>query len=277
MSFNEKFNKDDIIFRNIIVGLLNLLNRKVVYNMVIGPDEVREVAVPFFYYNYGDERFMQDFFMINGVECDGPTYAEGNIDPIPRGVINMTSMTINSSALTSKFARGTYNKEEQDGTLKAYSAYLNPIPLTLLFDVDVWCSTFTEALKIIQQIIDTFYKVAIFAVDYRGLRVPCQVGFSQDYNVEKPVTFSYGEDNKIMMKFTLEMETYQPVFDKSSERFRGNVMDHGIGNQIYSVSGLSGHTGVDYIAKFSAEILPYGHKHKKDGDVTGTNYGDPVP
>lgn len=255
MAFNEKFNSDDVLYRNIIVGLLNLLNRRIVYNQTIGPDEVQEVSVPFFPYMYNDERFMQDFYQLNGQECDGPQFAEGNIDPVPRGVINMTSMTINSAALTSKFVRGTYNKEV-DGTLKAYSAYLNPIPLTLLFDVEVICSTYTESLKIIQQTIDTFYKVAIFAIDFKGLRVMCQVGFSQDYNVEKPVTFSYGEDNKIMMKFTLEMETYQPVFDKPSERFRGNVMDHGIGNEIFSVSGLSGHTGVDYIAKLSAEAAP---------------------
>jgi hypothetical protein len=253
--FNEKYNSDDVIYRNIIVGLLNLLNRKIVYNQTIGADEVKEISVPFFYFMYNDERFMQDFYQLNGQECDGPQFAEGNIDPVPRGVINMTSMTVNSAALTSKFVRGTYNKEV-DGALKAFSAFLNPIPLTLIFDVEIICASFTEAMKIIQQTIDTFYKVAIYAVDFKGLRVPCQVGFSQDYTVEKPVTFSYGEDNKITMKFTLEMETYQPVFDKPSERFRGNVMDHGIGNEIFSISGISGHTGIDYIAKLSVETDP---------------------
>lgn len=255
MAFNEKFNSDDVLYRNIIVGLLNLLNRRIVYTQAIGPDEVKEMSVPFFYFMYNDERFMQDFYQLNGQDCDGPQFAEGNIDPVPRGVINMSSMTINSGALTSKFVRGTFNKEV-DGTVKAYSAFLNPIPLTLLFEVEVVCATFTEALKIVQQTIDTFYKVAIYAIDYKGLRVMCQVGFSQDYTIEKPLTFSYGEDNKITMKFTLEMETYQPVFDKTSERFRGNVMDHGIGNEIYSVSGISGHTGVEYIAKFSGQPNP---------------------
>jgi len=197
---------------------------------------------------------MQDFYQLNGLECDGPTYAEGNSDPVPRGIINMTSLTINSSALTSKFVRGTYNKEE-DGTVKAYSAFLNTIPLTLLFDVEIICASFTESLKIVQQTIDTFYKVAIYAIDFKGLRVMCQVGFSQDYSIEKPITYSYGEDNKITVKFTLEMETYQPVFDKPSERFRGNVMDHGIGNEIFSVSGVSG-APTTYFTKLSGEVDP---------------------
>jgi hypothetical protein len=268
LSFNEKFNSDDILLRNVIIGLLNVLNRTIVYQQAVGPDEVQELSVPFFYYMYNDERFMQDFYQINGIDCDGPQFAEGNTDPVPRGVINMASMTINSAALTSKFVRGTFNKEV-DGTLKAYSAYLNPIPLTVLFDVEIICATFTEALKIVQATVDTFYKVVAYAVDYRGLRVMCQVGFSQDYTIEKPLTFSYGEDNKIMVKFTLEMETYQPVFDKPSERFRGNVMDHGIGNDIYSVSGVSGQTGVEYIAKFTGQIGTTSH------DLDCDEHGNP--
>lgn len=249
MAFNEKYNTDDVLYRNIIIGLLNLLNRNIVIQQAISADEIQDVSVPFFPPMYGDERFLQDFYMLNGVDCDGPKYAEGNIDPVPRGIVSLSSMTINSSALTSKFVRGTFN-QEVDGTIKAYSAFLNPIPLLLNFDVEIICGTLLEAMKIIQQTIDTFYKVAIFAVDFKGLRVPCQVGFSQDYNIEKPVTFSFGEDNQIKVKFVLEMESYQPVFDKPSTRFRGNIMDHGIGNTIYSVSGVSGDT---QFAKFTGE------------------------
>ena len=276
MAFGEHKNSDDILIRNVIVGLLNVLNRKLVYLQAKDADTVEEKTVPFFYQNYGDERFMQDFFMINGVECEGPKYAEGNIDPVPRGIVNMTSMTINSASLTNRFIRGTFNKEIEDEhgtTIKAYSAYLNPIPLTILFDVEIRSSSFTEALKIIQQAIDTFYKVVIYAVDFNGLRIPCQVGFSQDYSVEKPVTYSYGEDNNISVKFTLEMETYQPVFDKTSERFRGNIMDHGIGNVITAVSGLSGHSGIDSIASLNIELSYSGSSgislYENSGGVSG--------
>lgn len=248
--YNEHFNKDEILIRNVIVGLLDLLNKKIVYNQVIGPDEVEELSLPFFYTMAGDERFLQDFYQLNGQVCDGPQFAEGNTDPVPRGVISMTSLSIDSAALTSKFVRGTFNKEI-NGDTKAFSAFLNPIPLNINFDVEVICATLTEALKIIQSTIDTFYKVTVYAVDFRGLRVICQTGFSQDYNIEKPFTFSYGDDNKITVKFTLELGTYQPVFDKTSERFRGNVMDHGIGNEIYSVSGISGYSGTQYFAKLN--------------------------
>ncbi len=254
MSFNASYNKDDVLLRNIIVGLLDVLNRTITYEQAIAADEVQELSVPFFYNMAGDEAFMQSFYLLNGVDCEGPKYAEGNYDPVPRGILTLTSMNINSSALTNKFVRGNFNKEV-DGTIKAYSAYLNPIPLTLNFDVEIICDTLLESMKIVQQTIDAFYKVAIYSVDFRGQRVPCQVGFSEQFTIEKPLTFTYGDDTKITIKFPLEMESYQPVFDKPTTRFRGNIMDHGIGNNIYAVSGVSGEPD-QYIAKLDVEVDP---------------------
>ncbi len=238
-AFGQHYNTDNILFRSVIIGTLNLLNRNIAYEQSESETETKELTVPFFYYMFQNERFMQDLYGMYETDCK-PTVAEGNYDPVPRGVINIASLSINSASLTSKFTRGTYNKEV-DGTVKAFSAYLNPIPLKIMFDVEVICGTYLESFKIIQSIIDTFYKVATFAVDFKGLRVPCSVGFSEDYSIERPVTFSFSEDSKIVMKFNLEMETAQPVFDKSSERFRGNVMDHGIGNEI----GTSGYANLE--------------------------------
>jgi hypothetical protein len=248
MPFNQAYNTDDVLYRAITVGLLNLLNRNIVIKYQTGPDpetDFKEVAIPFFPAMFNDERFMQDFYQLYAADCDDiPRYTEGNNDPVPRGVIQLSSLTINSAALTNKFIRGTYNKQE-NGTINAYSAFLNPIPLTINWDVQIKAATVNEAYKIIQQTIEVFYKVAQFSVDFRGLRVPCQVGFSQDYSIERPLTFSYGEDNAILVKFILEMETYQPVFDKPSERFKGNIMTS-IGTDIVAVSGVSGASGYSF-------------------------------
>jgi len=245
MSFNQHYQTDNVLYRALTIGLLNLLNRTIVYEQVEGPnvEDIKELSVPFFPAFYNDERFMQDFYSLIDPDCyDGHKYGEGGNDPIPRGVIEMTSLSINSAALTNKFVRGTFNKEV-DGTVVAYSAFLNPIPLTILWDIEIKCSTYLEMMKITQSVIETFYKVAIIAVEYKGLRTPAQIGFSQDYNVEKPMTFTYGEDPVKLVKFSLEMEAYQPVFDKPSERFRGNVMNRGIGDAIVYVSGVSGTSG----------------------------------
>jgi hypothetical protein len=269
MAFNEKWNTDDVLYRAVIIGMLNHLNRNVAYDQAVSADEVQEKTVPFFFSNSQQERFMQDFFMLYNQECGVAQYAEGNYDPVPRGIINISNISINSAALTSKFVRATFNKEE-NSTVKAYSAFLNPIPLRLMFDVEILCGTVLESFKIVQSVIDTFYKVATFAVDFKGLRVPCQVGFSEEYSVERPIQFTYGDKQDVTIKFTLEMETYQPVFDKTSERFRGNLMQNGIGNQIYSASGVSGYSGVQQFTKFDVQVDP--SMTKNDTEDTGTGF-----
>lgn len=268
MAFNDKYNTDDVLLRGIAIGLLNFLNNKVKIAQTVADDDVRQVDVPFYYYMYGSERFMQDFYLNYQADCDGPTVTEGNTDPVPRGVINLTAMGINTSALTNKFNRGTYNKEV-NGSIQAHSAFLNVIPLTLAYDVEIQCNTVVEAYKIIQKILATFYKAATFAVDFMGFRVPVQVGFSQDYITEKPITFTFGDDNKIEVKFNLEMEAYQPVVDEASEMFRGKTMHRGIGNEIYAISGVSG-----VFAKFSAEVDSEMTRIKNESDDTNVNqYG----
>lgn len=261
MSFNDKYNTDNVLFRSITIGLLNLLNKTVQIEQIIADDNIKYHSVPFYYFQATDERFMQDFYMYYQPDCD-TTYAEGNYDSIPRGVINISALNINAAALTNKFVRGTYNKEV-DNVIKAYSDYINTVPLTITYDIEIITNSLVECFKIVESFIATFYKAATFNIDYKGFRVGCQVGFPQDYTVERPLTFTYGDDTKIKILFSLEMESYLPIVgdpfsmapknlermaatataggtSSVNERFRGNVMDHGIGNVIYSISGVSG-------------------------------------
>lgn len=277
MAFNTNFNKDNVLYRNITVGLLDLLNRKIQIPQQIDNDTVTYVAIPFLYNNSGDSRFLQDFFIPLKDDCDNTyPFAEGNSDPIPRGVITFSNMIINSSALTNRFVRGTYNKEvkeDEKTVIKAYSAYLNSIPLTITFECQIIVDSLLDSFKIIQELIATFYKVQQFSVDYRGVRVQNRVGFPEEYGIEKTIDFSYQEEGRIFVKFSLELESYQPVFDGNylgggiSDRFRGNVMDHGIGNVVTTVPGLG------KFADLEVDLDPSMSKPKIDQD----NDGDEKP
>ena len=264
--------------RAVMVGLINLLNKNVVIDQVISDTEITAVPIPFYPAMANQERFMQDFYMYYHPDCQ-TSYAEGNYDQIPRGVIQLSSFTIDSASLVNKFVRGTYHKQV-DGQVKAYSDYVNVIPIRMSYDVEIVAGSVLEAFKIVQEFIATFYKAATYQVSYKGFKVPCQVGFAQDYTIEKPVEFTFGDDKKISVNFPLELETYQPVVgDPFSQRggvprtvtggavsgvsgsaasggsptemFRGNTMNRGIGNITYEVSGVSG-----VFVKFEGELDP---------------------
>jgi hypothetical protein len=227
--FLEKYNLDEVFLRGIIVGLLRSLNEKVTYTQINQEQEVLEVYIPFFYSMSGDETFLQDFYL-DYLDCDGNSpFAEGNYDIIPRGVINLSGVNIDTASITNGFVRATYNVETAEGQMKAFSAYTSSIPLIMTFDIKLRADTLLDTFKIFQSVIQTFYKVYSFNVEFGGMRVPVQVGFPEQYQNDKQIEFSYLATQKyIETTFSIVVETYYPQKDIATERFRGNLMQAGI-------------------------------------------------
>ena len=220
--FLHKHNTDNVHSRAVIVGLVNLLNTVVQYDNVLGDNTIDQVTVPFYYSMTGDDRFLQDFFL-EWNDCIHPKHADGNYDVIPRGIVTLTSNAINTSAMTHRFVRGSYTKEV-NGQLQTFNSFINSIPLTMAFEVIIQTDTNLDAFKIQQSIIETFYKTQVYSVGFKGFRVPCQVGFPEDYGLDKTFEFTYQTENKIEIKFTLALETYLPVTDSTVERNNANRM-----------------------------------------------------
>lgn len=220
--FLHKYNTDNVHTRAVIVGLINLLNSRIQYENVLSDTVIETIGVPFLPNMGGDERFLQDFFT-HWNDCKHPRMADGNYDVIPRGVVTFSSNTINTTAMTHRFVRGSYVKEVK-GELQRYNAFLNSIPLTMDFEIEVETDTVIDAFKIQQAILETFYKVQVFSVSFKGFRVPCQAGFSDDLGIEKTFEFTYQDETAVKFRFSVSVETYYPVTDPTTERLDSNRM-----------------------------------------------------
>jgi len=232
MSLYNTYNNENILSRAVIAGILGVLNNQIVYNQVWSNEEIEEIKVPWFYSQSGDERFMQDFYT-HYADCDFPKPADGNFDQIPRGVITYTGAIIDSNRITNRFVQGRYLKEV-DGKLQSYVSFLYSIPLTVTFDCELWLDTQVTALKVEQAIREAFYKTITFYVYYKGMRIGCTSGFSEEIGVEKMIEYSFepGNEDIIKIKFNIEVETYQPVFDPTTEMDANNYM-RGIGYRLF--------------------------------------------
>jgi hypothetical protein len=220
----NRYNTDNVHARAVIVGLVNLLNSKVQYENIFSNTEILPVTVPFYYNFGGDERFLQDYFL-HWNECVIPQMVDGNVDQIPRGIVTLTASTINTNMLTNRFVRGNYVKQVGNEVL-TYNSFINSIPLTMDFTVEITADSSLDAFKIQQSVLETFYKTQVFSVEFRGFRVPCQVGFPEDQGIEKTFEFTYQDDTKIGFNVPLQLETYYPVTDPTTERFSGNRMNY---------------------------------------------------
>jgi hypothetical protein len=234
MALFTRYNNENILIRSVVAGLLDILNNHIKYNQVWGNDPIEDIetiSVPWFYNQSGDERFMQDFYT-HFAHCMPPRPADGNFDMIPRGIITYTGSNIDSARITSRYIQGRYVKEI-DGKLEGFVSFLYSIPLKVSIDCELWTDTQTTAFKIEQELRETFYRNVTYYIYYKGMRVGCTVGFPEQYAIEKNINYSFEQQNKIKLTFQLEIETYQPVFDKTTEMKASNVMKKGLTYSLY--------------------------------------------
>ena len=133
----ERRNTSDIFDRQVIVGLLRILNRKLVYEQVWNDDThgIENITIPFFYdfggSNISSERFIQDNYIhFTDDECTeiGLKKIDGNFDFYPQGRISLSSVGIDSGNMTNRFAMAQYTRWEE-GKMRSYTSYLYSIPL----------------------------------------------------------------------------------------------------------------------------------------------------
>jgi len=218
MAVLHRYNYDDVFFRSVSIGLVNLLTNKLHIWLRKSDTEYIDVEIPFFYDHSGDERFIQDMFMGNSLDdCIDLKQAEGSYEQVPRGHVKLTSCSINTSMLTNRFVRGEFRKENDDGQLITHNAPINHIPLDLSFEIKMVLDGELNALKVWQRLIETFYKTNIFVFLWSGFVIRAQVGFPESHDLQKNSETSYGESKTFEIPFNLEVQTYMPVIDTTQD------------------------------------------------------------
>lgn len=221
----EHKNTKDILIRNVTIALLDLLNRKCEVQQVVS-GKIQTHTVPFFYHFGNDENFMKDFFMEMPHGCKIPDHAEGNFEQNPKGTLKFTGINVKPGEITNKFIRGTVKKAERNENdqkiLKAYSAYLFALPININYEATIYADTMNQGMQITESIMEEFYKQYILYFQYKGVRVPAQYEFPDTSTLEKLFDFKYDDNQKLKITFDILMETFYPIFDDKTMRFKGN-------------------------------------------------------
>jgi hypothetical protein len=208
-AYNQEFNKDNTILRYIIVALLAELKDKVYYYNQIDEDTLKKIPVPFFYSITGDGRFLMDNFLFDA-EAKGK--AIGDYETVPRGIIQLTGISIDSGNQTNKFARGEF-VQEWEGILKTFSLETNFLPLNMSFDCTVVCSSNLEMLKVTESLMSKVYKNTLFQVDLGMMRVQASFAVPEDYTQNRLFEFQLNDKKEWSVTFPIEVSSFMPVFE----------------------------------------------------------------
>ena len=127
--YNQKYNKDDVFIRSMIVSLLAEMNKKIYYYNREDDGSVTKINVPCLYSITGSERFLRDEFYYDALE-EGK--AIGDYERVPRCVVSLSGMNINSAEQTNKYNR-TKIVRESNGVLRTCLLNVEWVPVSLSF------------------------------------------------------------------------------------------------------------------------------------------------
>jgi hypothetical protein len=232
-SYNLKYNSDDSVVRHVIIGLLADLNNKVYFWRQLNENDRVAIDIPFYYSITGDDQFLRDNFLFTtttGVDCHpDQAFADANYDAVPRGVVSLTGMSIDSGKLVNKRNMGTYTKMNEAGAMEGYSAEFEMIPVTLGIDVEILVSSTLDAFKVTEMLIKRLYKSNSFNVEVGHLneatyRLNSYYSMPDDYDIQRPIDYTFEDKDKYKITFPIEINTSIPSFDWESERHAGNRM-----------------------------------------------------
>ena len=245
--YNTKFNKDDSVVRHIIIGLLADLNKKIFFYRQLNNEDRVKVDIPFYYTIGSDDQFLRDAFLFS--TSNGPTntpsgqYADGNYDQIPRGVVDLTGLNINSSNMVNKRNPGEYTKLNQQGSIESYRAEFEAIPIVLNANVEILVSSLIDYLKVIEIVIKKLYKSNYYNVEAGHLdeavyKLPAYYAMPDNYEVKKPIDFTFEDKEDYKITLPLEINTHLAAFEWETEQHAGNRM-YQINNNINPSTDLN--------------------------------------
>lgn len=251
--YDLEFNKDDVLIRNIIIGVLASLHNKLNWYNKIDNTTKKQIDMPFFFSTTGDERFLQDMFLQDITYDAAGKIAETAYNQIPRGIIELTGVEIDPARLSNQSVRGTYEKEVENGIMKSYSAEFIPIPLNLAMDITILVDSMLDQFKAVEAIIRNIYKDNTFQIHVGGIRIPGTFGVPEGTQLDRTIEFRSGTTDKKEMKvvFSIDVTVEYPIFKTpengfsgpaDTEMFNGNTM---VGMSMFNRLGATATAGVN--------------------------------
>jgi hypothetical protein len=204
----EKFNMNDVFFRDLTVCLLDTLEGEIRWvNRFSSGD--REVNVPFYYSMTGDERFLMDSFSDDIVSNN--RFVEVNTDMIPRGHLTMTGFDIRSDEFANPnvwLKMVIENKEE----IRKILTKVRAIPITAKYDLVILLSSEIDIFKCSQAIMNTIWLYRFMYFEYNFMNIDAVMLVPDSNSVEINREISLTSENTIKLTLSFEVQTYYPAF-----------------------------------------------------------------
>jgi hypothetical protein len=93
----------------------------------------------------------------------------------------------------------------------------------------IWVDTQLDLFRVTEKLIKTLYKSNQYNVDVGHIeegtyRIASYYKMPEDYEMERPIEYSFDEEKRKAINFSIELMSFIPSFEQRDEMFAGNRM-----------------------------------------------------
>ena len=239
----QKFNFDDVFFRDLTVCVLDTLEGRLNWINRFSSGDV-SVSVPIYYSMTGDDRFLLDSFQDDIVSEN--RYVELNTDQIPRGHLTLTNFNIRSDEFRNPnvWLRSVV---EDDTEVKKLLKQVRAIPITATYDLTILLKNEIDIFKCSQEIMNTLwlYKFMYFEYNYMNIDAIMLMPDTETIQIQREKNLK--SDDIVKLTLSIEVQTYYPSFVTSNQDKVRSTVTRTTSYSILQMSSTSGISVGQYI------------------------------
>lgn len=198
-------NNQELFFSNLIKGFLLKLDDDI---------KIRDNYIPHIIMNTGD---MTMYLNIKGQDQSIEPFQISNEDyvynKIPRCVVNIGNIDLQSDQITSPCSRGILQYTYQD-SIYTFSSEFRRYPVKITCDLKYYVDSFTDLLTLIQQIITKLAFIKVYNITYLGQQIKCSYKIPDNFDGEHlmDIDGTTTDNTCKTLSLSIEVETNIPVY-----------------------------------------------------------------
>lgn len=212
MPINEKYNFDDVYFRDLTVCLLANLENKIKWTNVFesGP---KDVDCKIYYSLTGGEDYLMDSFVDD--IASNERKVELNTDTYPRGHVTLTGMRVKGEEFSNPnvWLRMVIENQEE---IKNILSRVRALPITAQYELTILVNSEIDIFKASQSIMNTLwaYKYMYFEHNFMNIDAVLVVPDDQQIEISRDHDLSSTDEKKLTIQF--EVQSYYPAFNENT-------------------------------------------------------------
>ena len=230
----ERFNFDDVFFRDLTVCVLDTLEGQVKWVNRFSSGN-RVVNVPFYYSLTGDERFLMDSFSDDVVSEN--RFVDLNTDIIPRGHLTLTGFDIRAD----EFANPNVWLKmviENNVEIRKILTKIRAVPISCKYDLTILLASEIDVFKCSQAIMDTLWLYRFMYFEHNFMNIDAVMLLPDSNQIEIQREKNMSSDNQIKLTVSFEVQTYYPAFRKPKLNDDGSFDFDSVVSDINRVSDI---------------------------------------